>query len=108
MKNRHLENIGEPVKIIFRKEALEILTSLSNNIFPTLFEDFFKDNYSYAMKAIRVCPHTYFILDEKLQRNKEIINFTIKSFKRHRQIKDINTKTIPLKYNKRRNFYVRG
>ncbi len=82
-----MEDIGETVKIIFRKDALSILKSIRDNTFPPILTDFFINDYETALKGIRIYPKTYNVLSKQLKRNQHIKNVTRQAIRNKRNNK---------------------
>ena len=71
MKYKNKYDIGDRVHCIFTKDVLEIIQVMSRNI--------------------------YFQLNYKFQKDRTLIKETIKAFKKHKRIDEINIRFKPLK-----------
>lgn len=101
MKRRNNNDIGQYVKLIFDEDALNILKVMSQDTwitnFPKLIVELINSKYVIALKAVEYAPSIYFEFSNQLKKDRQIIRKTIKSYQKHNRIKEINTKTKPLK-----------
>lgn len=101
MKYKNKNDIGERVHCIFVKDIVEIMQVMSQNTWiyevPNLFIEFLNDNYEACLESIKYIPNIYFQLNYTFQRDKRIIKETIKSFKKHNRVNELNIRFKPLK-----------
>lgn len=100
MKYKGKYAIGQRVKLIFANDALEILKVISDKNWiykiPNSLIDLIDDNFDIALESIKYVPNIYFDLNERFKSDKQLIKATIKSFRKHDRINEINIKTRPL------------
>ncbi|MFV0274922.1 MAG: DUF4116 domain-containing protein [Bacilli bacterium] len=100
MKYNSKYDIGKSVKLIFDDEALDILKVMSSGTWireiPIMLIELINGNYDIALKSVRYTPNIYFHLNDKFKNDKQLIRTTIKSFRKHNRISEINIKIKPL------------
>jgi hypothetical protein len=100
MKYKSRYDIGQEVKIIFANDALEILRVISIktwiNEIPSMLIELIDDNFDIALKAVKYVPNVYFKLNDKFRNDRQLINVTIKSFRKHNRINEVNIRIKPL------------
>ena len=100
MKYKKRYDIGQEVKLIFDNDALEILRVISLNTWiyeiPSMLIELIDDNFYIALKAVKYVPNLYFKLNDKFRNDRQLINTTIKSFRKHNRINEINIRIKPL------------
>lgn len=100
MKYKNKYDIGERVESIFTKDIVEILEVMSTdtwiNRVPKLFIEFLNDNYDASLLAIKYVPNIYFELNEQFKSDRILIRETIKGFKKHNKLNEINIRYKPL------------
>ena len=101
MKYKNKYDIGERVHCIFTSDVLEIIQVMSKNTWidevPSLFVEFLNDNYDASLESVKYIPNIYFQLNYKFQKDRTLIKETIKAFKKHKRIDEINIRFKPLK-----------
>ena len=101
MKYKNKYDIGERVECIFTKDIVEMLKVLSTdtwiNKVPKLFIEFLNENYDASMSSVKFVPNIYFELNEQFRNDSFIIRETIKGFKKHNRLNEINIRYKPLK-----------
>jgi len=104
MKYKNKCDIGNRVHCVFTEDIIEIIRVMSKNTWiyevPNLFIEFLNDNYVASLKSVKYVPNIYFQLNYKFQKDRTLIKETIKSFKKHKRINEINTRFKPLKKRK--------
>lgn len=101
MKYKDKYDIGEPVKIIYTNDIIEMLKVMSNggtwiNEVPKLFIEFLNKNYEASLEAIKYVPNLYFQLQPKFRNDRALIKRTIKAFKKYKRVDEIDTRFRPL------------
>lgn len=101
MKYKSKNDIGERVHCIFTKDVVEIIQVMSQNTWiyevPNLLIEFLDDNYDASLESIKYIPNIYFQLNYKFQKDSTLIKETIKSFRKHNRVNEINIRLKPLK-----------
>lgn len=100
MKYKSRYDIGQEVKFIFANDALEILKTISAQTWvydiPDVLVELIDDNFDIALKSIKYVPNVYFKLNDKFRNDRQLIKATIKSFRKHNRINEINIRIKPL------------
>lgn len=94
MKYKNKYDVGEWVYCIFIDDIIEIIQVMSKNTWihkvPNLFIEFLNDNYDASLESIKYIPNIYFQLNYKFQKDKTLIKETIKVFKAHKRLNEID------------------
>ncbi|MDD2435754.1 MAG: DUF4116 domain-containing protein [Bacilli bacterium] len=101
MKYKSRYDVGQEVKFIFTNDALEILRTISSKTWiydiPDVLVELIDDNFDIALKSVKYVPNIYLKLNDKFRNDRQLIKATIKSFRKHNRINEINTRIKPLK-----------
>lgn len=101
MKYKDKYDIGEPVHCIFTKDVVEIIKVMSKNTWiyevPSLFVEFLNHDYDMCLESVKYIPNIYFQLNYTFQKDRTLIKETIKAFKKHNRVNEINIRFKPLK-----------
>lgn len=101
MKYKSRYEVGQKVKLIFANDALEILKTVSAKTWiydiPDVLVELIDDNFDIALKSVNCVPNIYFKLNDKFRNDRQLIKATIKSFRKHNRIKEINSRIKQLK-----------
>lgn len=105
MKRDPYRNLGKAVKIIDSTHVLDILKVISYKTWiiqvPDIFIEILNSNYDAILQSIEYVPNIYFQLRDDFKRDNKIIKATIKAFRKHNRLKEINIKLKPLTKKKR-------
>lgn len=100
MKYKSRHDIGQEVKIVFADDVLKMLKVISKNTWineiPSTLIELIDSNFDIALKSVRYVPNVYFKLNDKFRNDRQLIKATIKSFRRHNHISEINVRTKPI------------
>lgn len=100
MKYKSKYDIGERIETMLTKDIVDIIEVMSTdtwiNKVPKLFIEFLNDNYDASLLSVRYVPNIYFELNEQFKRDPVLIRETIKGFKKHNKLNEINIRYKPL------------
>lgn len=98
-------DVAQLTKVIFEDDVIDILKTISTktwiNELPNIFIELINNNFDVALESVKYIPNVYFKLNEKFKNDNQLINATIKSFRRHNKINEVNIIIKPLqRYNR--------
>lgn len=100
MKYKSKYDIGERVECVFTNDIVEMIETISTdtwiNKVPKLFIEFLNDNYDASLLSVRYVPNIYFELNDRFRKDRTLICETIKGFKKHNRLDEINIRYKPL------------
>ena len=103
MKYKSECDIGEQVKIMFASDVLNMLKILSKDAwlkyYPNEFIELLNDNYLLSLKAVKISPNIYFMLNRRFRNDNDIIRATINSFRKHNRLNEIDYRNKPIRKN---------
>ena len=101
LKHKDENDVARAVKIVCDNDALDILKTMSYrtwiNSFPEIIIELINSRYRLALESVKYAPRIYFSLDDRFKNDNRIIKQTIRSYRKHNKIGEINTKVKPLK-----------
>lgn len=100
MKYKRKYDLGQRVNLLYDDNAVDILKVMSTgtwiNEIPNILTELINENYDIALQSVKYVPNIYFQLNNRFRKDKQLRRATIKSFRKHHRIHEINIRDKPL------------
>lgn len=100
MKYKGKTDIGKQINLLDDDIAFSILKVMSSktwiNEIPSILIELIDDNYDIALETVKYVPNIYFQLNKQFRKDRQLRNATIKSFRQHHRVNEINIRAKPL------------